>query len=393
MRIRNDISVCFLKSRKKWLVRWHGKFNPKTEKQKRFSKTFTIKRYAEKFADSLKIDREDGFTLEYKKITLGKLCKDFIELKKDKSPETVNDYTDTINRLLTEFGEYRILKTISENQARSFINNLQHTNGKETVADYTKLKILKSIKVLFNQAVKWGYIRKSPFSEITLKNLVKDDWKTINPVEFSALLKHTPTLRLRCFYSVMYYCGLRFGEAIHLCWEKNIDFINGKILIKNRKEKDGLFPFRIKNHQDGIVDMPIQVKNMLIDLKKQSSYDNPYLFITDDRLKRIKEKYKQFKEDGKLGDWRNSSMVNNTNRKFVLYCKKAGIVSTDKLSVHCLRKSFGQNLADRGVPMHTLKDLMRHSSIRTTEKFYLKVSDENRKKAVRLLEEMGKEFV
>lgn len=44
-----------------------------------------------------------------------------------------------------------------------------------------------------------------------------------------------------------------------------------------------------------------------------------------------------------------------------------------------------------GVPMHTLKVLMRHSTIKTTEKFYLKVSDENRKKAVRLLEEMGKE--
>lgn len=81
-------------------------------------------------------------------------------------------------------------------------------------------------------------------------------------------------------------------------------------------------------------------------------------------------------------------MVNNTNARFVSYCRKAGIVTSDRLSVHCLRKSFGQNLADRSVPMHTLKDLMRHSSIRTTEKFYLKVSDENRKKAVRLLEEM-----
>jgi len=79
-------------------------------------------------------------------------------------------------------------------------------------------------------------------------------------------------------------------------------------------------------------------------------------------------------------------MVNNTNRDFVVNCKRAGIVSSDRLSVHCLRKSYGTNLADLGTPVHTLKELMSHSNIQTTMKFYIKNNDENSRKAVEGLE-------
>ena len=81
-------------------------------------------------------------------------------------------------------------------------------------------------------------------------------------------------------------------------------------------------------------------------------------------------------------------MVNNTNRDFTLRCKKAGIITSDRLSVHTLRKSYGTNLANLGTPVHTLKDLMGHGSITTTMKFYLKSTDANKKKAVRGLEEL-----
>jgi integrase len=61
------------------------------------------------------------------------------------------------------------------------------------------------------------------------------------------------------------------------------------------------------------------------------------------------------------------------------------------LSVHCLRKGYGTNLADLNTPPHTLRDLMGHSSINTTMTFYIKSTDENKKKAVRGLEELMRE--
>ena len=41
-----------------------------------------------------------------------------------------------------------------------------------------------------------------------------------------------------------------------------------------------------------------------------------------------------------------------------------------------------------GIPANTLKELMGHSSIVTTMKYYVNSIDENKKKAVRGLEEM-----
>ena len=79
-------------------------------------------------------------------------------------------------------------------------------------------------------------------------------------------------------------------------------------------------------------------------------------------------------------------MVNNTNRNFVFNCLSAGIVTSDRLSSHCLRKSYGTNLANLGTPVHTLKSLMGHQCISTTMKFYIKNTDENSLKAVRGLE-------
>ncbi len=59
-----------------------------------------------------------------------------------------------------------------------------------------------------------------------------------------------------------------------------------------------------------------------------------------------------------------------------------------KLTLHCLRKSYAQNLADHGTPISTLKKLMGHSSIRTTEEYYLRSTDANEMQAKRVLDEL-----
>ena len=63
----------------------------------------------------------------------------------------------------------------------------------------------------------------------------------------------------------------------------------------------------------------------------------------------------------------------------------------DRLSVHCLRKSYGTNLADIGTPVHTLKELMGHSNVETSMEYYIKCSDANKMKAVEGLEGLAEE--
>ena len=124
---------------------------------------------------------------------------------------------------------------------------------------------------------------------------------------------------------------------------------------------------------------PIWVVESLKELKELSNPDNPYVFITDQRYGHIKNLWQKMLTEGDSHKWRNNFMVRNCNRTLRYYCSKAGIETSDRLSLHCFRKGYGTNLANLGTPVHTLKELMGHSSIETTMKFYLKCSDANKK--------------
>jgi site-specific recombinase XerD len=79
----------------------------------------------------------------------------------------------------------------------------------------------------------------------------------------------------------------------------------------------------------------------------------------------------------------NRFIVNNVPRDLRAHVKKASIQHTAAMSVHCLRKFFAQNHADRRTPSVTLKGLAGHASITTTEKHHLQQSDANRQAAIR----------
>jgi len=75
-------------------------------------------------------------------------------------------------------------------------------------------------------------------------------------------------------------------------------------------------------------------------------------------------------------------LVNNIVRDMAKHARRAKLKLTAQLTVHTLRKSFAQNHASAGTPCATLKSLMGHASITTTEKYYLQQSDENEKAAL-----------
>jgi site-specific recombinase XerD len=221
-----------------------------------------------------------------------------------------NAYQETITRLLTTFGSHRNIKTINFHDAQTFINSLELLELDKEPSDSTRLKHLTNAKIIFNQALKWDYLRKNPFHDISITDISKEDWYPIKPAEFQSLLKAIDQIpirksrekedmeriiRTKAFYSVMYGCGLRFGEAINLWWDKKVDWTHNKIHIKNRKAKDGFPPFSIKNHQDGSIPAPQWTMECLKQLKQISHRNNPYVFLTEDRLLLIKAKWAQWK--------------------------------------------------------------------------------------------------
>jgi integrase len=108
----------------------------------------------------------------------------------------------------------------------------------------------------------------------------------------------------------------------------------------------------------------------------------------------VKKNWHKYRAAGRTSEWKNRNMANNVLRDFKVRVKDAGIMATGKLTLHCLRKSW----ANAGVPSNTLMKMGGWSNIETVLKYYLKSSDENEKKAVRILDrlmevEVGSGFV
>ncbi len=133
--------------------------------------------------------------------------------------------------------------------------------------------------------------------------------------------------------------------------------------------------------------MPTWLVSMLVKLQIQSKPNNPFVFLTEDRWEIVQMKWSEVRTSKNIDKWFNRDICNNLLRNFKNYCRNSGIKTdeNEKITIHCLRKSYAQNLASNNVPMATLKDLMGHSSIRCTEQYYLKSSTPNQLAAVEVL--------
>jgi integrase len=82
--------------------------------------------------------------------------------------------------------------------------------------------------------------------------------------------------------------------------------------------------------------------------------------------------------------------VKRVGRIITAIGKAAGIVVNGEgksASAHDLRRSFGQRLADAGIPPRDLQSIMRHSRLETTQRYYLKhnAADQSKRIAERLV--------
>ena len=89
----------------------------------------------------------------------------------------------------------------------------------------------------------------------------------------------------------------------------------------------------------------------------RNKYRTPYIFTTDSG-----EHYEP----------------KNLDRALFRYYKRIGV---DPKPVHTYRHTYGTNLCKNGVPIETASALMGHSSIETTARFYVSVSEDAKKAA------------
>jgi integrase len=273
--------------------------------------------------------------------------------------------------LLDYFGPSRDVSSIDQRDADLFIaaqtNRL--TDGKELSA-WSRVQIVTHCPSIWSTAVRWSMARKNVFAETEKPRARVRKWHHLKPAEYVRLLSVCPDLRCRCLYSVLYCTGLRIGEALSLTWA-DIDFERGELRVQNRAGSKTMPPFNLKAHEKRAVPVTKHTLDLLAQLQGEAGPGNPYALLTQDRYERVLAHWRRLGMEDRL--WRARFMVNNANRDFKNHVKRAGIDPDGKLTVHTLRKSFGQNHAMSGTPIKTLMYLMGHSNESTTLRFYQSV--------------------
>ena len=411
MKIRHDVTIYYHPTRKRWLLRWWGRYDPKTEKQKYYCKSFPTKKQAERYQAKLKFDIEP-VELGDSTISLQSLCTKFLQaFALEHANNTTLIYQETVNRLLDYFPPNTLVHRIKNQDARAFIKSIMmKRKGIDLqdptipVSDSTRHQMLRSAKRLFNIAKEWNYTKKNPFNNISLGRIKVENWYDISFEEFKKILSAIDNrqirkrfakddadtkIRMRGLLGIMFGTGLRLAEALNLLWSNgNIDWKNNQIHIINRPGTQEIPAFYIKDYEVRSVPAPGWVMEMLKECKAIAETGNPFVFLSRDRYETVKKKWQKVLKEGREKEWRSPDLLNNYLRSFKKACRTAGIVTTDRLMIHCLRKSYGTNLVNLGTPPSTVQALLGHGSVSTTMKYYTKACDANKKLAVEGLERM-----
>jgi integrase len=368
------------------IVRWFGE--PDLDgRQKRYSKSFDRKRDAEAFrAEKMTSFQKGEHRDRPKEISLKDFCEDWLRIR---GPGLRNGtkklYRLTIDRIVAHFGATTPVSKVGPMAAEKFIANLQperkEKQGK-VLSAWTRQKMLRHCKTIFQKAVTWGLIPVNPFQEIRPFKLVTARWHYLTPTEYTRMLDVTPTLQTKALYALGYTAGLRFGEMVSLTWA-NIDWERGEVVIENRAATANLPPFSVKDYEARRIPLPKHTLDILRELQTKVLFKCPFILLNEQRYRTVLENWRTYQKEGRV--WENRDMLLNVGRELRRHLKKADIEPNGSFSLHTLRKCAGKNWAD-ALPPHVTKELMGHSSIATTMKYYSQVDESQRTRAAAVVD-------
>jgi integrase/recombinase XerD len=186
--------------------------------------------------------------------------------------------------------------------------------------------------------------------------------KTLTPQELRRVLDYISTrphaTRNRAVLLLMYYAGLRVGEAASLRVADVVD-AQGQVLPE--------FVLRADQTKGG------HARTVFVSEKLRKEL-TAYLAATPS----LRPKHKLFYSQ-KVGS--DGFSANTLAQHFHYLYKRAGIVGA---SSHSTRRTFITNLAAHGISVRVLASLAGHRSIATTQT-YIDVNDDQKRKAVELV--------
>lgn len=267
--------------------------------------------------------------------------RDYLQLEKKYSMHTVNAYLNDI-AFFEEFNktnfEQEGIEKVNYSQIRSWIVSLVNAEISNASVNrkmaslksfYKFLLKIKQIEVnpmQKHRALKSSRVIQIPFSEKEMNDLMD---VVINPVGFEEV-------RDKLIVDLFYTTGMRRAELISLM-VYNVDLSSNVVKVLGKRNKERIIPV-----------LPIVIEQLNLYLKERSCLDNiidvDYFFISKKGLK--------------LSESFVYRLINSYFSKVSEKVKK---------SPHVLRHTFATHLLNNGADLNSVKELLGHSSLASTQ--------------------------
>jgi integrase len=317
----------------------------------------------------------DGVSGKEEEMLLGTLVVEWYEQKKGKiSVATLANHKTMLNKhILPRFGEYRI-RAISAAQVQEWLDGFAGTS--QSMVD----KLYTLIKTLFRHASAQGVTVRDVTAALQKPvPAVKEPRRALTDQERAAVLETIETHQEGLFLAVLYYLGLRRGEALGLQWE-DFDWPAGLVHV----QRDIVY-----------------VRGSKIENAGKTAAANRYVPIPDEFRRLV---YPE-RGDGWVFQGRDGTPLpqNTTKRMWMRLMLDAGLVVEraeptrgnqnelyhryrPTITPHYLRHNYITMLYDAGVDAVTAMRIVGHSDYQTTINIYTHIKQERINQAGEKLE-------
>jgi len=310
-----------------WRVRWW--FRGESRKEKRFSTQNAAVDFGASLWNAYENNALPGM-ISAAPNTLRGLCNAF--LKRDLRPSTRYCYANILDHFCAFIGENRAIKNISTHDIGNW-----YVSFPRALTDASKATYIRTIKSLFNHAVKNNWMTKNP-ARLLVQKVEKKPIQYLPYSDWDVFLDNCqPAHRIRCKF--MLYTGVRTGELLHARWS----WVQDDILKIQPVPKDGWVP---KWGSSREIPLCLEALQCLDAARAKWTRSD---FIFSDHL---------------IAHW-------NSCRETRSACRKAGL---KPIKTHALRASFATHLLSLGVDLLSVQRLLGHSNYKVLLDHYAGVS-------------------
>jgi len=255
--------------------------------------------------------------------------------------KTIRRRTNEYNlHIKPRFGHIKI-KDLTTQQVADFKADLEQ--------NFTSLNSARTVysnfKVLVHHAIKFFGLKVDPTIAVGAIQRVRPNINFIRRDDFEKRVYQFDHLYYRELTRLLFYTGLRVGEALGLTW-MDIDLERCQLHVNKTLDIITRVPTTPKTAGSvGYVPFPKFIRDMLEKIKKESA----------EKIYGFNEKMYVF---GGLAPYHYSHYHKKFKRVF------------PELRIHDLRHSYAAYLINKGVDIYLVKELMRHDDIKQTANTY-----------------------